>query len=490
MGTANELSSLTITGAAELIARRQLSPVELIETVLTRIERLDAQLGAYILVMADAARQAARDAEAELTAGTNRGPLHGIPIALKDLYDVEGVPTTAGSKFYGKAPAAEDAPAVARLKQAGAVITGKLNMHEFAFGADSLNAHFGYCHNPWDTERIAGGSSGGSGVAVAADLCLGATGSDTGGSIRIPASVCGIVGLKPTRGLVSTRGLVPLSPTMDHAGPMTKSVRDAALMLSAMAGFDLSDPPSVERPSEDFTAELDRGLKGLRVGVPGNYFFDDTEPDVAAAVRKAADEIAALGATVSDVTVDMSAADGFVIEPPPGRGVPPLRGVSGVWVSICCAESYTFHRPFLPEHRDDYGPNVVQLIELTAQMPAAEYVAAQRAREQLTTAFERTLTDEVDLLLTPTTRRTAPTIEESLTREPGLAWNTWVFDLTSQPSISVPCGFDSKGLPIGLMLSGRKWSDAIVLRAAHAYEQATEWHSEKPDLSKVEAAAV
>lgn len=486
----DDLAALTITEAARLIAAKKLSPVELTSAVLARVERLSPQLNAYILVTADAALEDAGRTEAEILSGSNRGPLHGVPIGLKDLYDLKGVPTTAGSKFYGSARAAADAPAVARLREAGAVITGKLNMEEFAFGAGSLNENFGYCRNPWDTDRIAGGSSGGSGVAVAADLCLGATGSDTGGSIRIPASVCGIVGFKPTRGLVSTRGLVPLSWTMDHAGPMTKTVRDAAVMLDAMAGFDPEDPYSVERPPANFTAGLDDGVKGVRIGVPMNHFFDNTEPDVEKAVRKAAAELEQLGAELVEVRLDMSAAEDFVAEPPAGQQAPRLSGIAGLWLSICCCEAYAFHQPFMREHRDDYSPNILSAIELTSAMPAVDYLRAQRARERLTIAFERALTDEVDILLSPTTPKTAPTIAETLEREPGLAWNTWIFDLTSQPSISLPCGFDSKGLPIGLMLSGRKWSDGLVLRAAAAYEAATDWHSRKPDLSRLEAAAV
>jgi aspartyl-tRNA(Asn)/glutamyl-tRNA(Gln) amidotransferase subunit A len=481
------LAALTITEASALVAAKKLSPVELTAAVLARAERLNGQLNAYIRVTGDPATDAAKRAESEIAAGNSRGPLHGIPVALKDLYDLAGVPTTAGSKFYGSAAAASDATTVAKLKEAGAVITGKLNMEEFAFGASTLNQHFGYCHNPWDVERIAGGSSGGSGAAVAADMCLGATGSDTGGSIRIPASVCGVVGFKPTRGLVSTRGLVPLGWTLDHAGPLTKTVRDAALMLDVMAGFDPLDPYSVDRPASSFAAELSADVRGIRIGVPTNHFLENIEPEVESAVRAAARDLEQLGADVVEVRLDMSAAEGFSIEPPPDRKLPTMTGIGGLWLTICCCEAYAFHRRFLPEHRDDYAPNILSAIELTSEMPAADYVAAQRAREQLTVSFERTLTDEVDILLAPTTRRTAPTIEEARERDQRLAWNTWILDLTSQPSISLPCGFDSSGLPIGLMLSGRKWSDSLVLRVAAAYEAATEWHTRKPALTAVPA---
>ncbi|MEX2238131.1 MAG: amidase [Dehalococcoidia bacterium] len=480
-----ELADLTIADAAALIAAQKVSPVELIEAVLERIERLDHTLRAYITVPADSARAAAREAERDIVAGGYRGPLHGIPMGIKDLYDMEGVGTTAGSSFLGGTPAVEDAPSVARLRAAGAIFTGKLNLHEFAFGADNLNPHHGYCRNPWNLDHIPGGSSGGSGAALAAGLCLGATGSDTGGSIRTPASFCGVVGHKPTRGLVSTRGLVPLGWTLDHAGPMAKTVRDSALMLNAMAGYDAGDPYSVERPAEDYSQGLGDGIEGLLVGIPRNHFFDNVAADVDAAVRQAARVMEGLGATVSDVQLDLSAAEGFVIQPPEGMHLPPLAGIAGVWLIICDVEAYTFHRPLLRDHADGYTPSLKELIELGAAIPGSEYVAAMKAREQLSLAFERTLSEEVDILLTPTTVITAPTIEANEKGQvsgPLIAQNPWVLNLTSQPSISVPCGFDAKGLPIGLMLSGRKWSDALVLRAAHAYEQATEWHTRRPPL--------
>jgi aspartyl-tRNA(Asn)/glutamyl-tRNA(Gln) amidotransferase subunit A len=268
-----ELTELTIAEAGGLIRERSLSPVELTQAVLDRIERLDGDINAYITVTEDEARDSARAAADEIAAGNYRGPLHGIPIGLKDLYDQKDVATTAGSKFLKENVAAEDAPSVAKLREAGAIFTGKLNLHEFAFGADTVNPFYGACHNPWNLDHIAGGSSGGSGAAVAAGMCLGATGSDTGGSIRIPASVCGITGFKATRGLVSTRGLAPLSWTMDHAGPMTRTVRDAAIMLNVMAGYDAGDPHSVERPAQDFSQDLEGGVRGLRVGIPRNHFW-------------------------------------------------------------------------------------------------------------------------------------------------------------------------------------------------------------------------
>jgi aspartyl-tRNA(Asn)/glutamyl-tRNA(Gln) amidotransferase subunit A len=479
------LNGLTIAEAAELLRARRTSPTELVEAVLERIEHLNPQLNAYITVTADEARAAALRAAEEMAAGNVRNPLHGIPIGLKDLYDQEGIPTTAGSDFLRDNVAKADAPTVAALRRAGAIFVGKLNMHEFAFGADSVNPFYGACRNPWNPDHICGGSSGGSGAAVAAGMCLGATGSDTGGSIRIPASVCGVVGFKPTRGLLSTRGLLPLSWSMDHAGPMAKTVRDAALMLNAMLGYDRDDPHAVERPAEDYSVGLDAGVRGLRIGIPSNHFFDDAQSAVKLAVRTAADELGRLGAELKEVTVDLSAAENFSVEPPPELNIPPLRGVAGVWMAIGGAESYTFHQPYLSSHADEYGPRTKAVIELTANAPATLYVSAVRAREQLTTALERQLTDEIDLLLTPATVCTAPTIASIEQQEEGanLAHNTWVFNLTSQPSISVPCGFDETGLPIGLMLSGRKWSDALVLRAAHAYEQATEWHQRRARLA-------
>ena len=291
--------------------------------------------------------------------------------------------------------------------------------------------------------------------------------------------------------MVSTRGLAPLSWTMDHAGPMTRTVRDASIMLNVMAGYDPGDPHSVDRPAQDFTKGLEGGVRGLRVGIPRNHFFDGAQPDVERAVRAAADVLAGLGAEMSEVDCDFSASEGFVLESPEGSPIPALRGIGGIWMTICGVESYTYHRQYLTDHREDYGEDTLRVIELAhaLKLEAPAYVEAVLAREQLTIAFEHLLTDEVDLLLTPSTILTAPTIRSVEEQEngPNLAHNTWVFNLTSQPSISVPCGFDSAGLPIGLMLTGRKWSDPLVLRAGHAYEQATEWHKRSPEL---ETAAV
>lgn len=465
---ASDPATLTVHEAAELLRARQLSPRELTAAVLRRIDRLEGRVNAFITVTAEAAGEAARTAEEEIAAGRYRGPLHGIPIGLKDLYWTAGVRTTAGSKILGDFVPEEDAGVVTRLREAGAISVGKLNLHEFAYGVTTANEHYGTTRNPWNPEFVTGGSSGGSGAAVAAHLCLAATGSDTGGSIRIPASICGVVGLKPNYGRVSLHGVIPLAPSLDHAGPLTKDVRDAALLLNAMAGYDPRDPYSVDLPAEDFTAGLNDGVRGLRVGVPTVHFFDETDPEIARLVREAIAVLEGLGMEVREVLV------------------PSSEELRGAYLAIITGEAAAYHEQWLATQPQAYGSLVRRRLEATLSTSAAAYVRAMQRRRQVTATLERLLTEEVDVLASPATRVPPPTVaaaeagEDSL---PTLVLNSSPFDATGEPAISVPCGFLANGLPVGLQLASRRWSESLLLRVAYAYEQASEWHRRQPPLA-------
>ncbi|MBI1886054.1 MAG: Asp-tRNA(Asn)/Glu-tRNA(Gln) amidotransferase subunit GatA [Chloroflexi bacterium] len=461
---ADELQALTLAEAARLIAGRELSPRELTEECLERIEAVEPKLNAFITVTADEALEAARRAEGAIAAGEYRGPLHGIPVGLKDLFATRGVRTTAGSKIMADHVPDEDATVVRRLKEAGAVIVGKLNLHEFAFGATSVNPHYGPVRNPWDTGRIAGGSSGGSAAAVAAGECLAALGTDTGGSIRIPSSLCGIVGLKPTYGRVSRYGVVPLSWALDHVGPMCRTVEDAALVLGAIAGADPLDPSAADVVVPRFESRLDGDVKGLRLGVPREYFFDNVDAEVEAAVRGAVAVLEELGASVREVSL------------------PHLEATPHAVNAIMLPEALAYHQAWLKERPGDYGEDVRLRLELGATYPAVHYVQAQRTRSLIVEEWGRVF-EEIDLLVTPATPIPAAAIGEAeLTTTLALIRFTNPFNLSGQPAVSLPCGLTKTGLPIGLQLVGRWWDEATVLRAAHAYERANQWHKVRPKV--------
>ncbi len=404
---------------------------------------------------ADEARAEARAAAEEIAAGAYRGPLHGIPVALKDLFDTAGLRTTLGSKVYAGRIPTEDSHSAATLRAAGAVLLGKLHLHEAAFGATGVNPHYGPCRNPWDTDRIAGGSSSGSGAAVAVGECLAALGTDTGGSVRIPASLCGIVGLKPTFGRISRRGVFPLSWSLDHVGPMTRTVEDAAILLQTLAGHDPGDRSSADRPAPDYRASLTGDIRGLRVGVPDGFFFDGLHPETEAAVRGAIQRLAELGAGVRPVTL------------------PHIKEAPAAVTTIMLPEALAIHQRAMAERPHEFGDDVRYRLEAGAMYSAAAYVQAQRFREMIVEVWEREVFSQVDLLATPATPAPAPLIEEAgLEATLLLIRNTNPFNLLGTPAISVPCGFTAGGLPIGLQLTGRWWDEATVLRAAHAYEQA------------------
>ncbi len=449
----------TIFELAPLLRQKKISPVELTQECLARIEKQNPSLNAFITVTADSALAAARAAEAEITRGDWRGPLHGIPIALKDLIDTAAIRTTAGSERHKDRVPTEDAEVVRRLKQAGAVIVGKNNLHEFAYGGSSLVSYFGDVHNPRDPARIAGGSSGGSAATVAAGLCFAAIGTDTAGSIREPASLCGCVGLKPSYGRVSSRGVIPLALSLDHVGPFATTVADAALVLQAIAGYDAADITTPNVPVADYISPLREGAKSLRVGVPRNFFYEDLDAEVAAAVEQALAVIKTLVAEVREVKLD----------------VPTDR-------TLQLAESFAYHKQNATEMPELYQPETLRRILAGAEISAADYIQRRRDLEQA----RRSITDtfaNIDVLITPTTPTPAPLIADLKATpdnlrpaELKLLRNTRPFNVWGLPAISLPCGFTKNGLPIGLQIAGLHWREDLVLRLAHAYEQATTWH--------------
>ncbi|HEY7268647.1 MAG TPA: amidase [Dehalococcoidia bacterium] len=460
-----DLTSLSLSEASALVQRREVSPVDLTDAFIARSEALEPELHAYITTTFDAARAEARQAADELAHGHGRGPLHGIPFALKDLYETAGVRTTAGSKLREDHVPAEDAHVVTLLKQAGVVQLGKLNMHEWALGATNINRYFPSPRNPWDTNRITGGSSGGSGVAIAAGECLGTLGSDTGGSIRIPASLCGITGLKPTYGRVSLRGVVPLSWTLDHSGPMAHSALDCALILQAIAGHDPADPGNPDEPVPDYTADIGTGIRGLRIGMPTNFFFDSdaVDAEVSAIVNEAAKALGSLGADLKPVEVPL---------------IVPGARANG---TILLADAAAYHEETIRDHPDDIQETVLARLQNGANVTGLAYARARRTRAEFKMAL-RGLFRDIDLLLAPTTPVVAQAFPEgdNVATTGALTRHTGPFNVAGLPSISVPCGFTQDGLPVGLMLTGREWEEALVLRAAHAYQSATDWHTRRP----------
>lgn len=453
---------LTVSEAAALLRRRHLSSLELVQACLDRADAL-AGLGAFITRTADAALADARRADERLARGLDAGPFQGIPLAVKDLFDVAGVPTTGGSRILAASVASRDAAVVERLRAAGAVLVGKTNLHEWAFGVTSQNPHFGAAKNPWDTERVPGGSSGGSAIAVATGMCQVALGSDTGGSIRIPAALCGVVGLKPTYGRVSLRGAIALSWTLDHAGPLTRTVRDAALALAVLAGYDAADPVSVDRPVDDYASGLDGGARGLRILVPSTPFFSDLDPEVERAVREAAAAFAALGAAVEE------------------RPLPHTELLRGTQRTIIGADAAAFHRENVERRSGDYGADVLERLRAGAAIGGIDVARARRDRDVIRRDWAALL-ERHDVILTPTTPVPAPPRagQDAVAAAARLTANTSPFNLTGLPAISVPCGFTAQGLPIGLQLAAGPWREAVLLRAAHAYESATEWHTRHP----------
>jgi aspartyl-tRNA(Asn)/glutamyl-tRNA(Gln) amidotransferase subunit A len=445
---------MTILEAARALRARKVSSVELTSASLART----GSLNAFITVMEESARARARQADEELARGLDRGPLHGIPVAVKDVFCTQGVRTTCGSKVFADHVPDHDAAVVEKLDAAGAVLIGKTNMHELAYGISSSNPHFGVVRNPRDVERIPGGSSGGSGAAVASEMVFMAMGSDTGGSIRIPASFCGTVGLKPTFGRVSRYGVMPLDFSLDHMGPLTRSVRDAAVTLEALAGFDPRDETSSREPVPGYLPPEDPRLGGLRIGLPENFYFDRLDPAVAAAVRRMAQTAESLGARVAGVRVPDIAA---------------LNTISRI---ILYAEASALMEPYLGR-REQFGADVLSLLDQGRLLPATDYVNAQRLRRIKQQEF-RAVFKQVDCLLTPTTPTAAPRIGQTTLEIDGreedvrLASTRLVRGINALglPALSMPCGLDRQGLPLGMQIIGRPFEEALILRIAAALE--------------------
>ncbi len=468
-----EIPDLSLTAAVSLIRRGELSPVELVRAVLDRIAECGGVINAYIACDAEEALRVARRAEDAVAHGRPLGSLHGVPVAVKDFFFTTDLPTTAGTRILTDSIPREDATVIRRLKEAGAIILGKLNLHELAYGITSDNPHFGPVRNPWDLTRISGGSSGGSAGAVAASLCLASLGTDTGGSIRIPASCCGVVGLKPTYARVSRNGVFPLAWSLDHVGPITKTVEDAAVLLRVLAGSDPQDPAASLLPVPDYCRALGIELKGVKIGITRDFFFDPMEidPGVMAAAQDGLHVMQAAGATVQEVSI------------------PFLGHAAAIQFLTISSEATANHNRLLRTRGRELGEDVRRRLELGEFVTAAQYVRAQQARRHLVQDFAAAFR-QVDLLVTPTLPVVAPPIGDHSVRvrgvqkrlQPTLTRFTSPFNLTGLPAISVPCMSGSNGLPVGLQIVGRPFDEATVLRAAFAYQQATPWHTRRPPL--------
>jgi aspartyl-tRNA(Asn)/glutamyl-tRNA(Gln) amidotransferase subunit A len=462
--SAQQLPLLELAEASQAVQKKQVSPVELTEACLKRIERLDPHLKAFITVTAESALEEARNAQAEITRGEWKGPLHGIPLAVKDLAETAGVRTTAASAVLEHNIPSQDAEVVRRLRQAGAVMLGKLNLHEFAYGGSGVISHFGAARNPWNTKHITGGSSSGAGAAVAAGLCFGAIGTDTAGSIRLPAAYCGIAGLKPTYGLVSTRGIIPLSWSLDHAGPMARTVQDAALILQAIAHYDQHDVYCQKFPPVYYPSAMEEKVASLRVAVAGE-FFNDVDAEVKRLVDAATAALGKLTAGVGEIS----------LEPDVDRTV------------VLC-EPYVYHQKYLPAHEKQYHPETLRRIRAGAEVTAGQYIDAYRhmlsQRREIRHVFEK-----IDLILTPTSPVAPPSFAELeaapdqlRAKELHMLRNTRPFNVLGLPTISIPCGFTASGLPVGLQITGAPGAEGSVLAAARAYEKQSEWHTKRPAL--------
>ena len=455
----------SLAGASAAIAAGTLSPVALTEAALARIAALDPKLNAFITITADRARRAAAAAEAEIKAGKRRGPLHGIPYALKDIYHVAGVPTTAHSKLLIDNVPSEDATTTAKLEAAGMVLLGKLSTHEFARGGPTDALPFPNAKNPWNTAYFAGGSSSGSGVAVAAGMVGLAMGSDTAGSIRLPATFCGIVGLKPTYGVISRRGVVPLSFTLDHAGPLTRSVEDCALAMQALAGHDPGDPGSAHEAVPDYSADLRKGVAGLTIGRAWAYDEEaGVNAEVMAALDAAAAQWQALGARIIDVKL------------------PSKRRMDAATQTILLAEGFAIHGEWLRTRPQDYGRVTRERLMMGAFVSGADYVQAQRLRRMLTAEVDAVLAgcDAILCAGNPTTAPRLVDVDEGPFRKSHPI--TGPFNASGHPALALPCGFGASGLPLGLQLIGRSYGEAMLFRIAQAYEQAAGWMARRPEL--------
>jgi aspartyl-tRNA(Asn)/glutamyl-tRNA(Gln) amidotransferase subunit A len=459
-----DLAGITLADASARLRAGRATSVQLTEACLARIATYNPKLNCFITVMREKALEQARALDAEQRAGRPRGPLHGIPIALKDNIDTAGVRTTAASAVFDDRIPAEDAEVARRLKAAGAVIIGKTNLHEFAMGGTNATSYYGPVRNPWALDRNTGGSSGGSAAAVAADLCYAALGTDTGGSIRTPSAFCGCVGLKPTYGLVSIRGIIPLTYSLDHCGPLVRSAEDAAMVLNALAGYDKLDIASVEHSREDYVAGMKQPVANLRLGIPRAPFFDWVDDDVAKCVEDAIGVLAELTKGAKECTL------------------PSTRDIS------LPGETFAYHEELYARAPGRYQIPTRRALQNGGNAKAADYVRGRWKMDLLRRTIDDAF-DGFDAVLLPTRRHTPRTIDAAIKREetsdkprnPELE-NTGQFNIYGIPAVSVPCGFTSGGLPVGLMIAGPRFSESRVLALAAAYERATEWHHRKPPL--------
>ncbi|WP_110926637.1 amidase [Bacillus massiliglaciei] len=468
-----ELAKKSIGELAPLIQSKQLSPVEITESVLYRVEQYDGKINSYIRVDAEDARKSAKLAENEIMKGIYKGKLHGIPMALKDIFYTKGKIVTMGSKIHKDFIPSYDATVVQKLAEAGAVFTGTLNMHEYAWGGTTNNPHYGPCRNPWNLEKIPGGSSGGSGAAVIADLTIASLGTDTGGSVRIPASVCGIVGLKPTHGRVSKHGVFPLGFSLDHVGPMTKTVQDAAILLEAIAGFDQNDPTTIQKTVLPYSTLLTDDIKGMVIGIEEDFYLQNIQPGVESLFYQAIETLKDLGAVIKPVKL------------------PSLQNSFYAEMITILAEASAIHHNNLKTRPEDFGKDVRLSLELGELPSAVEYVQAQQIRYQMKNEFQE-IFKTVDTIVAPTLPFTAPYIgqeismlnNQQLSTADELVRLQSPANLTGFPSISVPCGF-SENMPAGIQFIGNAFDEQTILKAAYAFERTNPTQHKKPELEEI-----
>jgi aspartyl-tRNA(Asn)/glutamyl-tRNA(Gln) amidotransferase subunit A len=458
-----DTQTLTITDALDKLSSRDFTPQDLTEACFNQINRLNPTLKAYITVFEP--QEILNAQQPPFNTAPLYRALRDIPIAVKDLFDVEGVLTTVGSKFFAENIADQDAFVVEKIRQSGALINGKTNTHEIALGITGNNPHYGTARNPWNTERIPGGSSSGSAIAVASGMALGALGTDTGGSIRIPASLCGIVGFKPTRGRVSTRGVFPLSWNLDHVGPLTKCVKDAAIIMQVISAYDAIDPSSIRMLTGDYLGHLIDDMEGRKVAIASGDFIETSDPEVLDTVRKTTRVFESMGCKLEKVNVDW------------------LKDTALANKTMTQSDGAAVHRNRIKEHPEMFGDDIRRRLEDGAKTTSTEYILARRTQAEAKKRFELFF-ESYDFLILPTTPIAAPTIEghDAVEQAGRLTRFTAPFNLTGLPALSVPCGFTSEGLPIGLQIVARAWGDAKALNAGYAYEQATEWHKHFPKV--------
>lgn len=485
-----ELPFLSIREVSELIKRKEVSPVELTQSILDRIEGVDSKIHAYITILREEALRVSKEAEKQISSGTYLGALHGVPISVKDIFIMKGTRTTCGSKILENFVSSYDAMVVEKLKHSGAIIVGKNNMDEFAMGSSTENSYFGPTRNPWDLERVPGGSSGGSAAATSASICFASVGTDTGGSIRQPAALCGIVGLKPTYGRVSRFGMVAFASSLDQGGPLTKTVEDAALMLNAIAGGDARDSTSVHLPVPDYLGRLDGEIKGIRIGVPKEYFIKGIDVEVEGAVKNAIRLIEDLGCPVEEISLphtEYAVSTYYLIAP--SEASSNLARYDGVRYGFRVPDSNSLREMYHRTRAEGFGAEVKRRImigtyALSAGYYDAYYLKAQRVRTLIKRDFEEAF-KKVDIIITPTSPEAAFKIGEK-TDDPLKMYLSDIFtipcNLAGLPGISIPCGFTSGGLPIGLQILGMPFDEETLLRVAHAYELHTNWKQKRPPI--------